>query len=247
MGKLPKIIKSGPCKRPQVWTLLIFSRKSAGFELQPVAVGCRAPHTIGYLESYFEHQIADNYQLLNPRFNTDRPGNPGFSNLWALFNRGIFPTMTQLPSCDRNSFQFPPNRENGTGRVLIPGINLTGFYVSDYLSNFDTNKDYMGLVIMAIKDGNDWYVDGRRRKSIRARNGEMRNIRPGYIIMKASEDLDFGGRKTSLHETLLEDFFGRSANDLASEGLFVSGIGFSYQTLDTKTGSYFCDFKFRSG
>lgn len=64
----------------------------------------------------------------------------------------------------------------------------------------------MGLVIMAIKDGNDWYVDGRRRKSIRARNGEMRNIRPGYIIMKASEDLDFGGRKTRLHETLLEDF-----------------------------------------
>ena len=109
--------------------------------MQPVAVGCRAPHSIGYLESYFEHQIADNYQLLNPRFNTDRPGNPGFSNLWALFNRGIFPTMTQLPSCDRNSFQFPPNRENGTGRVLIPGINLTGFYVSDYLSNFDTNKD----------------------------------------------------------------------------------------------------------
>ena len=108
-------------------------------------------------------------------------------------------------------------------------------------------KDYMGLVIMAIKDGNDWYVDGRRRKSIPARNGEIRNIRPGYIIMKASEDLEFGGRTISLHEALLEDFFGRSVNDLASEGLFISGIGFSYQTLDTKTGSYLCDFKFRSG
>ena len=104
----------------------------------------------------------------------------------------------------------------------------------------------MGLVIMAIKDGNDWYMDGRRRKSILARNGEIRNIRPGYIIMKASEDLDFGGRMTSLHQVLLEDFFGRSVDDLASEGLLFSGIGFSYQTLDTKTGSYFCDFKFRS-
>ena len=108
-------------------------------------------------------------------------------------------------------------------------------------------KDYMGLVIMAVKDGNDWYVDGRRRKSIPARNGEIRNIRPGYIIMKPSEDLEFGGRTISLHEALLEDFFGRSVNDLASEGLFISGIGFSYQTLDTKTGSYLCDFKFRSG
>ena len=108
-------------------------------------------------------------------------------------------------------------------------------------------KDYIGLVIMAVKDGNDWYVDGRRRKSIPARNGEIRNIRPGYIIMKPSEDLEFGGRTISLHEALLEDFFGRSVNDLASEGLFISGIGFSYQTLDTKTGSYLCDFKFRSG
>ena len=116
-------------------------RKSGGFELQPVAVGCRAPHTIGYLESYFEQQISDNYQPLNPRLNTGGRINPGFSNLWSLFNRGIFPTMNQLPSCDRNSFQFPENRENGSGRVLIPSINLTGFYVSDYLPNFDMNKD----------------------------------------------------------------------------------------------------------
>ena len=109
--------------------------------MQPVAVGCRAPHTLGYLESYFEQQISDNYQPLNPRLNTGGRISPGFSNLWSLFNRGIFPTMTQLPSCDRNSFQFPENRENGSGRVLIPSINLTGFYVSDYLPNFDMNKD----------------------------------------------------------------------------------------------------------
>ena len=114
--------------------LFIIFRKSGGFELQPVAVGCRAPHTIGYLESYFEGRISDNYQTLNPRL---RPWWVG----GGLFNRSIFPTMNQLPSCDRNSFQFPANRENGTGRILIPSINLTGFYVSDYLPKFDQNKD----------------------------------------------------------------------------------------------------------
>ena len=45
---------------------------------------------------------------------------------------------------------------------------------------------------MAIRDGNEWYADGRKDPfQIKARNGwyEKAQIRPGYIIMRRADYL----------------------------------------------------------
>ena len=75
----------------------------------------------------------------------------------------------------------------------LPPITTCGFYVSSYVwEGFDPNKNYIGAAIMAVKDGNEWYVDGRKKAfPIEARNGWYgeAHIRPGYIIMREADYL----------------------------------------------------------
>ena len=75
----------------------------------------------------------------------------------------------------------------------LPPITTCGFYVSNYVwPDFDPNKNYIGAAIMAVRDGNEWYVDGRKKPfPIEARNGWYgeAHIKPGYIIMREADFL----------------------------------------------------------
>ena len=75
----------------------------------------------------------------------------------------------------------------------LPAITTCGFYVSNYVwDDFDPNKNYIGAAIMAVRDGDNWYVDGRKEPyQVDARNGwyGQARIRPGYIIMREADYL----------------------------------------------------------
>jgi len=71
------------------------------------------------------------------------------------------------------------------------------------------------------------------------------HIRPGYIIMAdASRIQAYKGK--SNHSKLFRYVFGQSLEQLQSSGVEFLGLGFSYQSRDTTTNEWFCDFKFKS-
>ena len=49
------------------------------------------------------------------------------------------------------------------------------------------------------------------------------------------------------HEATVVDYFGMSRDELLKQNLYFIGFGFSYQAKDTKTNSFACDWKFKSG
>ena len=48
----------------------------------------------------------------------------------------------------------------------VPETTFTNFHVSDYLEAFDSETDYIGLMIEGVKFENKWYHDGRIHNNI---------------------------------------------------------------------------------
>ena len=48
----------------------------------------------------------------------------------------------------------------------VPETTFTNFHISEYLQAFDSEKDYIGLMISSVKYNNIWYNDGRRHKNL---------------------------------------------------------------------------------
>ena len=48
----------------------------------------------------------------------------------------------------------------------VPETTFTNFHVSDYLEAFDSETDYIGLMIEGVKFENKWYNDGRIHSNI---------------------------------------------------------------------------------
>jgi len=96
------------------------------------------------------------------------------------------------------------------------------------------------MVITAVKKKDQWFVDHEHPFWIPGFR-----IRPGYIIMAdASRLKPYKG--TTMHSKLFHYVFRRSLEQLQNEGVEVLGLGFSYQSKDSKTKEWFCDFKFKS-
>ena len=49
----------------------------------------------------------------------------------------------------------------------VPEQTFTNFYISEYLKSFDSETDYIGLMISSVKYENKWYHDGRKHETIR--------------------------------------------------------------------------------
>ena len=49
----------------------------------------------------------------------------------------------------------------------VPEQTFTNFHISEYLNSFDSEKDYIGLMITSVKYDNKWYHDGRKHENIR--------------------------------------------------------------------------------
>ena len=49
----------------------------------------------------------------------------------------------------------------------VPEITFTNFHVSEYLKSFDSEKDYIGLMIAGVKFENNWYHNGKIHENIR--------------------------------------------------------------------------------
>jgi len=148
----------------------------------------------------------------------------------------------KLKECRDNKIAYFPNGG-------IPSITQTGFYVSPILRRFDASKNYIGMVIFAIKDRDTWFNDGEKQtyriRSYSNNRVYTSYIKPGYIIMEESENLDkYPG---SMHSRLLHHFFGKSATQLKNEGKQFVAVGFSYQATDTKTNEVKCSYKWKSG
>ena len=47
-----------------------------------------------------------------------------------------------------------------------PETTFTNFHVSEYLQAFDSETDYIGLMISDVKYANEWYHDGRIHTNI---------------------------------------------------------------------------------
>jgi len=48
----------------------------------------------------------------------------------------------------------------------VPEQTFTNFHISEYLNSFDSETDYIGLMIASVKYNNKWYHDGRKHKNI---------------------------------------------------------------------------------
>jgi len=156
-------------------------------------------------------------------------------------HKGIF------ESCTSNSFTI---EKNGA----LPPITVGGFYLPNYGAGkagpqaFDPNKNYMGVVIMAVHANGQWYNDHSKTFFTRNINPVDKRtytarIKPGYILMNEAEYLEKNHKGGSMHSKLLRDFTGKDQATLQKEGIYYVGWGFSYQKKDSKTGSLFCDFK----
>ena len=49
----------------------------------------------------------------------------------------------------------------------VPETTFTNFHISEYLESFDSETDYIGLMIASVKYKNEWYHDGRKHDNIR--------------------------------------------------------------------------------
>lgn len=49
----------------------------------------------------------------------------------------------------------------------IPETTFTNFHIAEYLRSFDSETDYIGLMISNVKYQNKWYHDGRKHNYIR--------------------------------------------------------------------------------
>ena len=56
----------------------------------------------------------------------------------------------------------------------VPETTFLRFHIADYLDSFDSETDYIGLMISNVKFRNKWFHDARRHKYIRLRNSNVR-------------------------------------------------------------------------
>ena len=49
----------------------------------------------------------------------------------------------------------------------VPETTFTNFHISEYLKSFDSETNYIGLMITNVKYDNEWYHDGRKHDNIR--------------------------------------------------------------------------------
>lgn len=48
----------------------------------------------------------------------------------------------------------------------IPETIFRKFHISEYLESFDSETDYIGLMISNVKYRNKWYFDGRKHSYV---------------------------------------------------------------------------------
>jgi len=228
----------------QVGNQTYFTVKKGQQPLYPNIVGCRNPDTLAEMMEDWRSKINDHYEIDRSR--------DMHAGLWS-------PDMTHWEHCTEDCYTLPANKD-------LPPITTCGFYVAPYVwDDFDPNKNYIGAAIMAVKDGDKWYNDGRQEPfSIEARNGWYSDarIRPGYIIMREADYLQDRYRDPDVnpecngdraqcptfHSALLQDFlWGKSIDFLRKDEVSVVGWGFSYQAKESRPPyDYKCDYKFKS-
>ena len=68
----------------------------------------------------------------------------------------------------------------------MPETTFTEFYVSDYLKSFDSETDYIGLMITDLKYKNKWYHDGRKHHFVSYSKPNGRNRQKRSAIKNQS-------------------------------------------------------------
>ena len=90
---------------------------------------------------------------------------PGAANVQSgIFKRCDYESISKISRKVRISnlyFQALDRNED------VPEQTFTDFHVSEYLESFDSETDYIGLMIASVKYQNEWYHDGRKHEHIR--------------------------------------------------------------------------------
>ena len=99
---------------------------------------------------------------------------PGAANVQSgIFKRCDYESISEISRKVQISYLYFQALDRNED---VPEQTFTDFHVSEYLESFDSETDYIGLMIASVKYQNEWYHDGRKHENISKRFGIMLNM-----------------------------------------------------------------------